>query len=217
MTEIEFKELFKTYKEQLWECCSIARYKKIVPGSHFMLEGQFDKLSKEIHRTVTDNSSLEMFKPLKEFLDSIYIDYRRSSISQEQYGKKSAKQYKKIFDSLFDELHHLTGRIVQAPVAKSSAEFKKPVMSEYNKPLINKKQVLALMQLFREYKLVNKELTDTALAESFGTLTGYIGSQLRKDFSEFNKGEVLLRAEEIGTLKDILLKMSEDLSKFTLK
>lgn len=217
MTEIEFKELFNTYKKQLAECCSIERYNFFFPVSHFMLDDQFDELSKEIHRTITDNSSIEMFNPLRDFLDSLFRDYRKSYSSPEQYGKKSAKQYKKVYDSLVEELHYLNVKVAQAPVAKSSAEFKKPVMSEYNKPLINKKQVLALMQLFRDYKLVNKELTDTALAESFGTLTGYIGSQLRKDFSEFNKGEVLFKAEEIDTLRDILIKMSEDLAKFPLK
>lgn len=217
MTEIELTKLFKTYKGRLAECCSIERYNFVFSGSHFMLDDQFDDLSKEIHKTVSDNSSLEMFKPLRDFLEVINNDYRKSYNSPEQYGKKSAKQYKKIYDSLSSELHYLNGKAADIPTVKSSTELKRPLLTEFNKPSINKRQVLALMQLFREYQLVNKDLTDKALAECFGFMTGYTGSQLRKDYSEIKKNEILFKEEEIDTLRDILTKMNKDLTKLPIK
>lgn len=76
---------------------------------------------------------------------------------------------------------------------------------------------MALMHLFKKFKIVNKDLTDTALADSFGTLTGYVGTQLRKDFSEFNKDEILFKDDEINSLKEILVQMSKELDKLPLK
>jgi hypothetical protein len=217
MTKLEFKELFKTYPKRLAECCSIERYNHVFPISHFMLDGRFNELSKEIQDTITNNRSNEILEPLRNFSNTIYREFTKSLNSSEKFGKNSARQYKKIYDFLLVELHHLNTNAIQVPVAKNTTEFKKPQLSEYNKPIINKKKVLALMHLFREFKLVNKDLTYTALADCFGTLSGYAGSQLRKDLSEFNKHEILFKQDEIDTLKSILIKMNEELSNLPLK
>lgn len=217
MTESEFKLLFNDYIKRLAGCCSIEKYRYVSQPSHFMLDVHFNEVSKEIQETIGSNRTREILEPLRSFSDAIYHEFSKSNNSSEKYGKNSARQYKKIYDVLSAELHLLNTNHIQVPVTKSTTEFKKPQLSDYNKPSINKKQVLALMHLFREFKLVNKDLTDTALAECFGTLTGYVGSQLRKDFSEFNKREVFFKQEEVDTLKDILIKMSEEVSKLPLK
>jgi len=217
MTESQLRELFKTYTKRLADCCSIEKYNHVFQISHFMLDGHFNEVSKEIQETIANNRSREIIEPLRNFSDTIYREFTKSHNSPEKHGKKSASQYKKIYDFLLGDLHVINTTAANIPVAKNITEYKRPQLSEYNKPIINKKQVLALMHLFREFKLVNKDLTDTALAECFGTLTGYAGGQLRKDFSEFNKQEVLFKQEEIDTLKDVLIKMNEELSNLPLK
>ncbi|TKC57624.1 hypothetical protein FBD94_20320 [Pedobacter hiemivivus] len=217
MNEIETRELFKTYKEGLSQCCDIERYDFVFQGSHFMLDDQFEKLSKELYKSITEINTPESLPLLKEFIDFIYYQHMLGVNSPSKYGKKSAKQYLRVYNFLKGHLNYLETKGGQTSNAKQSVEFRKPVLSEYNKPAINTKQVLILMKCFRENNLVNKEITDKALSECFGTLTGYSGEQLRKDYTKLNKDEIQFKPEELDTLKDILIKMSQDLSKLPLK
>ena len=59
-------------------------------------------------------------------------------------------------------------------------QITKPSQSEFNRSDVNSKQILAIMRLLRYFKVVDKDLTDKALAECFGTLAGYSGDQFRK-------------------------------------
>lgn len=217
MKKEEFRETFKKYKEGFDYNCSIEKYQYVIPESHFMLDSHFDNVKKDLEKTLDENKSPEIFEPLKELNESIYREYLKARSSSEKYARKSEKQYNKILAIIHPQLLFWSEKIGEFSGVKQQPEIKKPKLSEYNKPVINKRQVLALMKLFRDHKLVNKELTDTALAECFGTLTGYVGNQLRKDFSEYNKGEIYFKEEEVDTLNDILLNMSKDLSNLPLK
>ncbi|WP_040300695.1 hypothetical protein [Arcticibacter svalbardensis] len=217
MSNIEATELFKGYKERLIHCCSIERFEEVYVGSHYMLDTEFKDLNKEIFKTIKQNSGVEIMATLKEFKDYVHYQHIVNFNSPNKYGKKSAEKYLKLYNLLVDYIKEADADAVPVVNVNQVKTFKKPKLSEYNKPSVNSKQVLILMKYFRENNLTNKEITDTALAECFGTLTGYSGDQLRKDFVSFNKEEILFKSDELDTLKAIFIKMSKDLSKLQLK
>lgn len=211
------ESLFESYLKELTNYCSVERYEFVIPSSHFRLDDLFNKVKSEIEHTITHASKAGLYLPLKNFNDKVYQRLRSTDDSRAKYARKSHDQYKKIYDVTSFGLNEINAKTLSQDVPKPVSNFKKPILSDFNKPVINKKQVLALMKVFKEFKVTNKDLTDRALAESFATLTGYTGDQLRKDFSDMNKGEILFKQDEIDSLKYILINMSKAIETLPLK
>lgn len=212
MNKKELTELFNSYKKRLTECCSIEKYDFVFEGSQFMLESQFEDLYRELYNNITDIDNTEIIIPLSEFRDYAHYQHRLAIDSPNKYGKKSAKQYLRIYTLLSERLKYLETYIPIDIQEKQSTNTRKPVLSEQNKPIISAKQTLILMKYLQENKLFNKDITDKAMSESFGILTGYSGEQLRKDFSSLKKDEIPFKSEELDILKNILVKISKEIS-----
>ncbi|SMC95044.1 hypothetical protein [Pedobacter nyackensis] len=89
---------------------------------------------------------------------------------------------------------------------------KKHNVHDYNKPVIKQSQVLLLMHYLRKNSVLINDLDDSALSECFGALTGFSGDQLRKRYVDFKKDDIEYKPEEILELKDLLVKVSKDIS-----
>ena len=68
------------------------------------------------------------------------------------------------------------------------------------------------MHYLRKNAVLISDLDDSALSECFGALTGFSGEQLRKKYVDFKKDDIKYKPDEITELKDILIKVSKDIS-----
>jgi len=215
MSNEKMNDVFEQFKKRLVNDCGLDRYEYVDSGSHFVLDGFFTDIFKELGEVITI-VNYEDKAVLKNFLDFLYSQGNICNSSASKYSKKCSERYHRLFTMVNNQLSYIEStNETQSLIPQKN--IKTPKLSDFNKPSINKKQIMALMHLFKKFKLVNKDLTDTALSDCFGTLTGYVGTQLRKDFSEFNKDEVLFKSDEISALKHILIQMHKDLDSLPLK
>jgi hypothetical protein len=218
MDKEELKATFDKYESDLQHWCGIEKLNYVTSSLIPAMEESANELRETIYNEVTEFDTVNLKEPLTEFLQKIYNIHIKAKNSPKKYSEITASQYLKLYHSLSGYLEDLNS--MQATIADKvvpAERVKTPKLSEFNKPHITKKQVLLIMHLFRKYKLVITEIDDKSLSRYFGEMTGFSPEQLRKDYSVFKKEELDFKNDDLNTLKDILVKMTEEIVNIKVK
>lgn len=217
MEQLDMENFFEGIKSKLAGSCSLERYEYVISSSHFLLDGYFEEIYAEITQSLKHLKTTDE-EVLKDFRSYIYLQGNIYQNSNSIYSRKCAAQMDRIFRLVDGQLNYLLKQSAGDKKSEQTTKnVKTPKLSDYNRPDLNTKQILALIKILQRNGAFNKDLTDTALTDSFGKLTGYSSEQLRKNLTEYNKNEILFKQEEIQQLKDIAVQISKELDKLPLK
>lgn len=214
VNRIQLKDHFTTLRDNLSNVYSYDAFQLKDKSAHFFLYGEITK---------AHINSISLIKSIKaepaEILFEInnWITLLKMNLEIRRESQNPIKnRLRGMMSDFIESLEEIKLTFPDYVKSSSNEDIKKtrkkhPV-HDYNKPVIKQSQVLLLMHYLRKNSVLINDIDDSALSECFGTLTGYSIEQLRKKYVDFKKDDIKYKPAEIIELKELLIKVSKDIS-----
>lgn len=215
VNQIQLKDHFTTIKNNISSVYSYDAFQLKDKSAHYFLYDEITRTHIDSIRLIKsiEAESIQILLEINQWINLLRRDLEIKLRSQNPIKNKLGRMLIDFIESL-EEFKLTLPEHINSPQIEDVKEKtkKKHLVYDYNKPVIKQSQVLLLMHYLRKNSVLINDIDDSALSECFSTLTGFSSEQLRKKYVDFKKDDITYKPEEIFELKELLIKVSKDIS-----
>lgn len=213
--QIKLKDQFITIRNKISDVYNYELFEQKHESVHYFLYDAITSAHSDSIKLIKsiEGEPTEILLQINQFIVLLKRDIQIKLASQNRIRNKLGKRLNDFVESL-EELKLTfpeSNNVPQTGDVKEKTR-KKQAVYDYNKPVIKQSQVLLLMHYLRKNAVLIRDIDDSTLSDCFGTLTGFSTEQLRKKYVDFKKNDVKYKPAEINELKELLVKISKDVS-----
>ena len=213
--QTELKDHFEKLRNNITDVYNYGTFELKDKSAHWYLYNEITRAHSDVIQSLKsiEAEPTQVLLEINHWLRLLQRDLSIKLKSQNPIKNKLGRMLTDFIESL-EELKITLPEYIDLPQTEdvNQKTKKKHAVHEYNKPVIKQSQVLLLMHYLRKNYVLIHDIDDSALSECFGTLTGFSSEQLRKKYVDFKKDDIKYKPEEIIELKELLVKVSTDIS-----